>query len=156
VKIYLSAPLFTQVERRWNRELAGLLEDEIPDATVLLPQDIKIHGAFNRPENFRHIYDRCIEMLEKSDLMVAILDGPDVDSGVSFEMGYARALDMPIVGVRTDYRESQDRGLNIVLAQGCTELLREMSFNEDPTQLVKDLSRKIMLASKRQTRQSAS
>lgn len=156
MRIYLSAPLFTQVERRWNRQLAKLLEDRIPDAEVLLPQDIKIEGAFNRPQNFRHIYARCIEMLDEADLMVAILDGADVDSGVSFEVGYARARDIPIVGVRTDYRENQDRGLNIVLAQGCTELLREMSFNEDPAQLVKDLVRKILVASRRTVNRAGS
>ena len=149
MKIYLSAPLFTQVERRWNRQLAAALEDHIAGAEVILPQDFKFHGSFNKPQNFRLIYEQCLQSLEEADLMVAILDGPDVDSGVAFEMGYARARGVPIIGVRTDYRESQDRGLNIVLAQGCDELLREMSFNEDPAQLVRDLVRKIVAAFRR-------
>jgi len=149
MKIYLSAPLFTQVERRWNRQLATALEKNIAGAQVILPQDFKFHGSFNKPENFRLIYEQCLQSLEEADLMVAILDGPDVDSGVAFEAGYACARGIPIIGVRTDYRESQDRGLNIVLAQGCTELLREMSFNEDPAQLVRDLVRKIVAAVKR-------
>ncbi len=146
MKIYLSAPLFTQVERRWNRRLANALEEHIPDTDVLLPQDIKFGGAYNRPEHYQHIYDRCLEMVEEADLMVAVLDGADVDSGTAFEMGYARARDLPIIGVRTDYRKSQDRGLNIMLARGCDELLREMSFSEDTEQLARDLVGKIVAA----------
>ena len=149
MKIYLSAPLFTQPERRWNRRLAAGLEDRIPGCEVILPQDLKIGGAYNRPEDFQHIFDNCIRSLEQADLVVALLDGADVDSGTAFEVGYARALGLPVIGVRTDYRENQDRGLNLVLARGCTELLREMSFGEDPDQLVKDLVGKIIAAVRR-------
>jgi hypothetical protein len=56
---------------------------------------------------------------------------------------------MPIIGVRTDYRENQDRGVNLVVAGACTELLREMSFGEDLNQLVKDLAGKIVAALKK-------
>jgi len=149
MKIYLSAPLFTQVERRWNRQLASALEQSIKGAAVILPQDFKFEGAFNRPQNFQHIYEQCIQSLEDADAMVAVLDGADVDSGVAFEVGYAVARGIPVIGVRTDYRKNQDRGLNVVLARACTELLREMSFNEDAAQLVRDLVRKIVSALKR-------
>ncbi|MCH8030034.1 MAG: hypothetical protein IH874_08915 [Candidatus Dadabacteria bacterium] len=39
IKIYLAAPLFSQVERRWNRELASVLLEQNPDTEVILPQD---------------------------------------------------------------------------------------------------------------------
>lgn len=48
-----------------------------------------------------------------------------------------------------DFRESQDRGVNVVIAGACTTLLREMSFGEDVTQLAKDLAGKIVAALKR-------
>ena len=149
MKIYLSGPLFTQVERQWNRRLATALEKHIPDTEVFLPQDIKFEGAYNRPEHYQHIYDRCLEMVKEADMMVAVLDGADADSGTAYEMGYARALGVPIIGVRTDYRKSQERGLNLMLARGCDELLREMSFSEDTEQLARDLVGKIAAAIRR-------
>ena len=149
MRIYLSGPLFTQVERQWNRRLATALEKHIPDTEVFLPQDIKFEGAYNRPEHYQHIYDRCLEMVEEADMMVAVLDGADADSGTAYEMGYARALGVPIIGVRTDYRKSQERGLNLMLARGCDELLREMSFSEDTEQLARDLVGKIAAAIRR-------
>ncbi len=149
MKIYLSAPLFTQVERRWNRMLAAALEEHIRGAEVLLPQDFKFCDSFNRPEDFTKIFRACRDSLEEADLVVAVLDGPDVDSGTAFEVGHAYARDIPIIGIRTDFRGSQDRGLNVMLAQSCTELVRAMSFNEDLEQLVRDLTGKIAAALRR-------
>lgn len=146
MKIYISGPLFTQVERRWNRMLATALEERIAGAHVVLPQDFKFSDAFNRAADFPKLFDACLDSLAQCDLVVAVLDGADVDSGTAFEVGYAYARDIPIIGIRTDFRKSQDRGLNLVLAQSCTELLRAMSFNEDLGQLVKDLTGKIVAA----------
>ena len=149
MRIYLSAPLFTQVERQWNRMLAAALQDRIEGAEVILPQDFKFSNSFNRPEDFPKLFRACLDSLESADLVVAVLDGADVDSGTAFEVGYAYARGIPIIGIRTDYRKSQDRGLNLVIAQSCTELLRAMSFNEDLGQLVKDLTGKIIAALRR-------
>ena len=152
MKIYLSAPLFTQVERKWNRMLAAALEEHIEGAKVILPQDFTFSQSFNRAADFPELFKECLRTLEEADLVVAVLDGPDVDSGAAFEVGYAYARGIPIIGIRTDYRKSQDRGLNLMLSQSCTELLREMSFNEDLNQLVKDLAGKIIVALRKMDR----
>ena len=146
MRIYLSAPLFTQVQRRWNRMLASELEERIAGAEVILPQDFKFDDAYNKRADFPKLFRSCVDSLDEADLVVAVLDGPDADSGVAFELGYAHARGIPIIGIRTDFRESQDRGLNLMLSQSCTELLRAMSFNEELGQLVKDLSGKIVAA----------
>ncbi len=149
MKVYLSAPLFSQVERRWNRALARGLEERIADAEVLLPQDFKVEHVYNDPRDFQHIFDACIDAVREADVVVAVLDGADVDSGTALEMGVAYERGIPIVGVRTDYRESQDRGVNLVVAQACATVLREMSFGEDLDQLVRDLAGKIVSALKK-------
>ena len=149
MRIYLSGPLFTQAERRWNRQLAAELEQRIAGAQVILPQDFKVGSSYNNPKNFPKIFDACLDALREANVVVAVLDGPDVDSGTALEMGVAHELGIPIIGVRTDFRESQDRGVNIVVAAACATLLREMSFGEDLTQLAKDLAGKIVAALKR-------
>lgn len=42
--------------------------------------------------------------------LVACLDGPDVDSGTASEVGYASALGIRCLGLRTDLRETGERG----------------------------------------------
>lgn len=48
------------------------------------------------------------ELLDKSDMVIAILDGTDVDSGVASEVGYAYAKKKLIMGYRSDFRLSGD------------------------------------------------
>jgi nucleoside 2-deoxyribosyltransferase len=149
MNIYLSGPLFTQAERRWNRDLARELEARIAGARVILPQDFKVGSSYNNPRDYAHIFRACLEALSQADAVVAVLDGPDVDSGTALELGVAYERGVPIIGVRTDFRESQDRGVNLVVAGACATLLREMSFGEDLTQLARDLAGKIVAALKR-------
>ena len=62
-------------------------------------------GAANRA-----LIDRC-------DAVLAVLDGPDVDSGTAAEIGYATALGKPVVGLRTDFRLSGENHAAVVNLQ---------------------------------------
>lgn len=144
LNIYLSAPVFTQVQRQWNRQLARDLEGAIKDAAVILPQDFMFAGKYNDKQNFPDIFRQCVAAMDEADVVLAVLDGPDVDSGVSFEIGYAFAMDKRILGVRTDFRQNQERGVNLMLSRACTNYLLELSFGEDVGQLVKDIAGKLL------------
>ncbi len=48
------------------------------------------------------------EAIKKADIIVAILDGVDVDSGTASEIGFGAALGKPVVGYRGDFRLSAD------------------------------------------------
>ncbi|HNX57939.1 MAG TPA: nucleoside 2-deoxyribosyltransferase [Spirochaetota bacterium] len=48
------------------------------------------------------------EAIQRCEALVACLDGTDVDSGTSAEIGYACALGKRIEGFRTDFRLSSD------------------------------------------------
>ncbi len=141
--VYLAAPLFTQVERRWNRELARLLEERVDGLEVLLPQDYRVEGRFNDRQRLAELFRLCIGDVNRADVVIAILDGPDADSGVAFEMGYAYAQGTPIVGVRTDFRQSQERGVNLMVSRPCTEFVCRMSFNESVEALADDVAKKL-------------
>lgn len=47
-------------------------------------------------------------LIDGSDLVIAILDGPEVDSGVAAEIGYANARGKEIHGLREDFRPGGD------------------------------------------------
>ena len=69
--IYLSAPVFGQHERRWNREIAGRLSEAMPGSEVILPQDFKVKGRYNDKKNLRVIFQRCVEGIRRADVIVA-------------------------------------------------------------------------------------
>jgi nucleoside 2-deoxyribosyltransferase len=142
--IYLAAPLFSIVERRWNRDLAAAISKTIPNAVVILPQDFRISNRYNDVRHWPAIYRECIKAIDRADVLVAVVDGPDADSGTAFEMGYACKAGKPVVAVRTDFRQNQDRGLNIMLSQAADEVLVRMSFDEDIEKLAADISRRII------------
>jgi nucleoside 2-deoxyribosyltransferase len=70
----------------------------------------------------------------------------------SIVTGYAIAKGKPVIGVRTDYRESQERGMNLMLSQGCTEIVHRPSFDEDNKALALDIARKISKVMKSQAK----
>jgi nucleoside 2-deoxyribosyltransferase len=52
----------------------------------------------------RTIGARNRRLLEEADAVLAVLDGPDVDSGTAAEIGWAAAHSCPVIGLRTDFR----------------------------------------------------
>jgi nucleoside 2-deoxyribosyltransferase len=143
VRIYLSAPIFTQAQRQWNRRLASALAEALPGAAVILPQDFRVEGRYNDPKTFASIYRRCTEELASAAALVAVLDGSDADSGTAFEVGFAAARGVPVVGVRTDYRAGQDRGTNLMISRACARFVFNMSFREDTDALAAEVARKL-------------
>lgn len=132
LKIYIAGPLFSVAERDFNRALAKGLESRIPNCVISLPQEYAktISGKMAFVED---MFDYCVRSIVKSDVIVAVLDGPDVDAGTCVEIGYAYAHKKPIIGVRTDFRASEDRGVNLMVSKACTEViwLRDSSTELD-------------------------
>ena len=132
--IYLAGPVFTLAERRFNEELASELERLCPTLQVFLPQ--RYDKDFqDLPDSSRKIFECLMGALDNCAVVVAILDGPDADSGTSFELGYARGRGKRVVGVRTDFRGNKDHGLNLMLANGCSDLVAEPSTTATPERL---------------------
>jgi len=130
MRVYLAGPLFTQAERRWNSELAEHLRQQQLTLEVVLPQR-EVSAVFEEGGvNFQKVFRICLDGISRSDAVVALLDGSDADSGTSFECGYAYAIGKPVLGVRTDFRGSEDRGLNAMLSQSCSDLLYFSSVEE--------------------------
>jgi nucleoside 2-deoxyribosyltransferase len=98
VNIYFAAPLFTTPERIWNADVVKAIR--AAGHEVFLPQE-REHG-----KDGAEIFAADVEGLDWADAVVAIMDGPDPDSGTSWEVGYAFGNRKPIVLVRTDIRAS--------------------------------------------------
>ena len=107
MNVYFAGPLFTLAERRFNEELSAEIQRLCPTLDIFFPQscDKEFQGL---PDFAQRVYQRLMEALDRCDAVVAILDGPDSDSGTCIEIAYARAKGKPVIGVRTDF--SRRRG----------------------------------------------
>jgi len=113
MKIFLASPLFNEAEREFNSKTAKRLRRAGHD--VWLAQEA-FFTRVTAHEDRKKIYETAISALRTSNVIVAILDGLTVDAGVAYEMGYAKALDKPLIGLRTDLRVfSKMQKVNLML-----------------------------------------
>jgi len=103
-RVYLAAPLFSEAERNYNLSVAGLVREHLFD--VFLPQETGDDSASRIKEDQVRIFSDNLRALKNADIIVAVIDGADADSGTSWEMGYASALGKPIIALRTDFRSA--------------------------------------------------
>lgn len=138
--IYLAGPLFNLAEQEFNRHLAAELAKFRSELKVILPQE-RAKLLLQQENGLDLIFNDCLEMIDQSDIIVAILDGPDTDSGTSVELGYALARNKLIIGIRTDFRGSEDRGLNLMVSHVCTTLIldRPNSIAELATRILLEI-----------------
>lgn len=123
--IYIAGPLFTQAEIQFNAVLAQQLQQA--GYSVYLPQDAC--AGLTDPQA---LFEKCLDGLEGAAMVLVLLDGADADSGSCFEVGYAYAKQLPVVGVRTDFRGSGEHmGINLMLTHSCTHLV--LTSTQPPT-----------------------
>ena len=97
--IYWAGPLFSLADRSFNLDMKHRLG--LSGFEVWLPQE---HEP--RDGTAQAIFEVNCRAIDHCDVMIANMDGADVDSGTAWEVGYAygRRPRMPIILFRTDFR----------------------------------------------------
>jgi nucleoside 2-deoxyribosyltransferase/predicted secreted protein len=115
-RIYLAGPLFSEAERTYNAAIAEDLRSRCFD--VFLPQETGDNRAVREKNKNAQICQCNKQAIRDADIIVAIIDGADADSGTAWEMGYASALGKTVIALRTDFRliGSHER-VNLMLEQ---------------------------------------
>lgn len=128
--VYLAAPLFGEAECDFNRKL----RNELISAgfNVFLPQEDS-NNIKNNKDRGKIIFNKNLKGIENSDLLVAVIDGADVDSGTAWEIGFAYSKRKPVFGLRTDFRTLGIEGTvnlmveqSVVLCSNVSELLNRL------------------------------
>lgn len=116
ITIYWAGALFNHKELIGNSLLAKAVEKASHGrCSVRLPQDIEEEAIQNAVD----IRNADLAELIQCDALIANFDGADLDSGTVVEFCIAKALDMPTVLLRTDFRnggESNDLPWNLMCA----------------------------------------
>ena len=107
--IYLAGPLFSEAKQAWHRATKARIEAETGH-TVIWPFELFDQAEIAKwgADAPRLVMEDCRDALATCDLVVALLDGAQVDDGTAWEIGYAHAKGIPVIGVRTDFRQAGD------------------------------------------------
>jgi len=136
MKIYFAGPLFSEAERVWIRstiqKIQSLAAQRGMKTEIIFPYDLITQEEIDRlGEQAKHeIFSRCISHLDNADIVIALLDGSQVDDGTAWETGYFHAKKSPeqkIIGIRTDFRragESSGTVVNAMLECSCDWVVR--------------------------------
>ena len=114
MKLYFAGPLFSAAERAWNAEIVAELR--AAGHEVFLPQEQE-PGM-----DAAGIFASDVAGIDWAAALVAVMDGPDPDSGTAWECGYAYGK-KPVILVRTDIRTRDDRSgpYNAMLTGSATD-----------------------------------
>lgn len=101
--VYVAGPLFDEGERWWIGEVDRVVA-AAGYATFLPHRDNPDKTA----DNVRDIYENNVSAIDRCDLVVASLNGLTTDDGTAWEVGYAAAKGVRVVGIHTDWRRRFD------------------------------------------------
>lgn len=121
-RVYLAAPLFSEAQKIYNAGLADLLSSQY--YAVHLPQMFEDTAESRNKNREELIYRWNLAALKNSDIVVAVIDGSDADSGTAWEMGYATALGKRVIAIRTDFRSYSDNELVNLMLETEAEVVR--------------------------------
>ena len=107
-KIYIAGPLFSEAEKEFNKNVNEFLT-EIGFNTFLPQHDghqlsVLLDNGDSIKKARKKIFDLDIKELEKTDVVLFIMDGRVPDEGACVEIGYAYAKGKECIGLKTDSR----------------------------------------------------
>lgn len=123
MKLYIASPLgFSELGRLSYKTFLGVISEagfEILDPWELTDKKLfeNVRSKHDWQDLNRIIAQNNIAAIHCCDGIVAILDGPDVDSGTAWECGYGAAKGKRVLGYRGDFRVSGDNEGSLVNLQ---------------------------------------
>lgn len=129
-RVYVAGPLFTPQDRGVLETVAETIQ-ALGHRPVLPHKEAPIDPAAN-VDDARDRAAKLLDLVDSCDAVVALVDGLDVDAGTCVELGYAHALNRPMLGLRSDVRRGGEAdGVNLMAAGVLTERVRIEAWQPD-------------------------
>lgn len=127
MKAYLANGLFSEADQLYNKLLAKEIRLALPGIDLYVPQE---NAALNDKSGYADsvsIFNGDNEYLDKADILIAVLDGVEIDSGVAAEV--ARFITLKefnptskyTIGLYTDVRQQgrdNQKKINALIQDG--------------------------------------
>ena len=137
MKIYLAGPISSEARQEWLRGLKERVEEsgraKGKKVQVIWPYEfidrLEIESLGDSAK--QEVFDRCKSNLDQADLLIALLDGSQVDDGTAWEIGYFYSIkdQSRIIGIRTDFRnagETETSVVNAMIEMSCSRIVRSV------------------------------
>ncbi|MCL4453888.1 MAG: nucleoside 2-deoxyribosyltransferase [Candidatus Thermoplasmatota archaeon] len=117
--IYISAPLFNEMEIKFNETVSKFLEER--GFSTYLPQrdggedEMLLKDPKLWPETSKRVFDRDVSALKDSSALIMVMDGRVPDEGACVELGMAYAYGKICIGFQTDTRSFATGQNNLML-----------------------------------------
>ncbi len=120
--VYIAGPLFDEGERWWIGQVERTVF-ELGFDTFLPHRDNPPKTADTIGEIFRNNHAG----IDRSEIVVANLNGITTDDGTAWEVGYAFARGKHLIGLHTDWRSRfEDEVVNLMLERSLDVLVRSL------------------------------
>jgi len=144
IRAYLAAYNSSQAARVWNLALRDTLTSDNPYMEITIPQiDLEVDIDALSPREIQASYET---ELDKSDIVIVILDGIESAGWTGFECGYARAKGKYIYGITDDQELSTSNQKRF--AAMCDELVHYTAgddWNISHSEISHALSTRVMV-----------
>ena len=119
-RVYYAASLFNEAEREFNRKVVAMIQDLgystwFPQEDVGLLTDFIEKDGMTLEEARTHIFNLNIGEVKAADLVVFCVDGRVPDEGACIEAGIAWGMNKRIIVLKTDFRDGEPGGNNIMI-----------------------------------------
>lgn len=147
-RVYYAASLFNEAEREFNRKVVSMIHELgystwFPQEDVGLLTDFIDQDGMTLAEARDHIFDLNIREVQAADLIVFVLDGRVPDEGACIEAGIAWGMNKRIIALKTDFRNGEPGGNNIMIDGIVAETvasIEELREVMDPANMLVDLT----------------
>jgi len=106
---------FTEAGRRYYRDVylpALSVHLDVIDPWALA-EDPTVPQAVSQHAHYLGIGERNAAAIRSSEMLIADLDGQELDCGTAAELGYAAGHGLLCLGLRTDLRQSGEASLHV-------------------------------------------
>jgi len=120
---YIAGPLFTEADREYLEKIDKLMRS-LGYNTYLPHRDA---GIFKRGENnSKDFFKKDKNKITECSLMIAVLNGADIDSGTSWEIGFAYSKGIKILGILDDTRKPSNELLNPMILDSINKIVNSL------------------------------
>ena len=123
--IYIAGPFAEPYHRKALLHMIDLIKqsEDADKFELYIPMEYKVKGDFQKPDGTwnlpnhvwaYNVFQADLEALNKANMVVALYDGRKGTTGTAWEIGYAYAKGIPVIGYIPEHAKKEPMSLMIV------------------------------------------
>ena len=153
VNVYIAGPFAEPHHREALLHMIDIVRNTLNRSEVLdnlyIPMEYKVKGDFQKPDGTwnlpnhvwaKDVFQADIAAIENADVVIVLYDGRKGTTGTAWEIGYAYAKNIPVVGYIPEYARKEP--MSLMVLNSFAGLLREDGDVATPDEWIADMDQK--------------